>query len=333
MRAMVLSEFSPVENRPLKLKEVASPEPGENELLLRVTYCGVCHTDLHTVEGELPAVKLPRIPGHQIVGRVEKTGKNVTLFKVGERAGCAWLYQTCGHCRFCLTGRENLCQAAKFTGYDVDGGYAELAIVPESFAYRLPENFPDEQAAPLLCAGIIGYRSLKLSNLKPGGRLGLFGFGASAHVTIQVANYLGSEVYVFSRKAGHRQQALELGAVWAGLPSEDPPTKLEAAVVFAPVGEMARRALEVVDRGGTVALAGIYLTPVPELDYEKHLYYEKILRSVANSTKQDGLEFLKLAGEIPIKTEVHLFPLEKANEALEAVKHSRINGAAVLKIS
>ncbi|HRD02392.1 MAG TPA: zinc-dependent alcohol dehydrogenase family protein [Candidatus Saccharicenans sp.] len=332
MKAMVLSDFSPIESRPLKLKEVSWPKPGPDELLIRVSYCGVCHTDLHTVEGELPSVRLPRIPGHQVVGWVEKTGEKVTLFQTGERAGCAWLYQTCGHCHFCLTQRENLCHKAKFTGYDVDGGYAELVVVPESFAYKLPENFPDDQAAPLLCAGIIGYRSLRLSGLKPGEKLGLFGFGASAHVTIQVANYLGSQVYVFSRKAEHREQALKLGAVWAGQPSEDPPAKLEAAIVFAPVGEIARRALEVVDRGGTVALAGIYLSPVPELDYEEHLYYEKTLKSVANATRQDGMEFLKIAAEIPIRTEVHIFPLERANEALEAVKHSRINGAAVLKI-
>ncbi|HAV41221.1 MAG TPA: alcohol dehydrogenase [Acidobacteria bacterium] len=333
MRAMVLGEFGRVENSPLKLKEVRPPEPGPDQLLIRISYCGVCHTDLHTVEGELPAVQLPRIPGHQIVGRVEKTGERVSLFKTGERAGCAWLYHGCGHCRFCLSHRENLCPEAKFTGYDVDGGYAELIVVPESFAYKLPENFSDEQAAPLLCAGIIGYRSLRLSGLLPGEKLGLFGFGASAHVTVQVAVSQGARVYVFSRKKEHREQALKLGAAWAGQPEEDPPVKLQAAIVFAPAGQVARRALEVVDRGGTVALAGIYLSPVPELDYEKHLYYEKTLRSVANATRQDGVEFLKIAGEIPVKTEVQIFPLEKANEALAAVKHSQINGAAVLKIS
>jgi propanol-preferring alcohol dehydrogenase len=333
MKAMVLSEFGQVETSPLKLKEVRPPEPGPDQLLLRVSYCGVCHTDLHTVEGELPAVKLPRIPGHQIVGRVEKAGERVSLFKTGERAGCAWLYQTCGHCPFCLSHRENLCPEAKFTGYDVDGGYAELVVVPEAFAYKLPENFPDEQAAPLLCAGIIGYRSLRLSGLLPGEKLGLFGFGASAHVTVQVAASQGAGVYVFSRKKEHREQALKLGAVWAGQPEDDPPVKLQAVIVFAPAGEVARRALEVVDRGGTVALAGIYLSPVPELNYEKHLYYEKTLKSVANATRQDGVEFLKVAGEIPVKTEVQIFPLERANEALAAVKHSRINGAAVLKIS
>jgi len=333
MKAMVLGEFGQVENNPLKLREVRPPEPGPDQLLIRISSCGVCHTDLHTVEGELPAVRLPRIPGHQIVGRVEKTGERVSLFKTGERAGCAWLYHSCGHCRFCLSHRENLCPEAKFTGYDVDGGYAELVVVPESFAYKLPENFPDEQAAPLLCAGIIGYRSLRLSGLLPGEKLGLFGFGASAHVTVQVAVSQGARVYVFSRKKEHREQALKLGAVWARQPEEDPPVKLQAAIVFAPAGQVARRALEVVDRGGTVALAGIYLSPVPELDYEKHLYFEKTLRSVANATRQDGVEFLKIAGEIPVKTEVQIFPLEKANEALAAIKHSRINGAAVLKIS
>ncbi|MDD8020385.1 MAG: zinc-dependent alcohol dehydrogenase family protein [Acidobacteriota bacterium] len=333
MRAIVLSAFGPVENRPLKMEEVVSPDPGPDQVLIRVSYCGVCHTDLHIVEGELPAVSLPKIPGHQIVGQVEKTGKQVSLFKAGDRAGCAWLYQACGRCHFCLTQRENLCEQAKFTGYDVDGGYAELVVVPESFAYELPENFPDDQAAPLLCAGIIGYRSLRLSRLMPGEKLGLFGFGASAHVTIQVARYWGCPVYVFTRKKEHREQALKLGAVWAGKLDENPPVRLEAAIVFAPAGDVARRALEVVDRGGTVVLAGIYISQIPGLEYEKHLYYEKTLRSVANATRQDGVEFLKIAGEIPVRTEIQVFPLEKANEALEAVKHSRINGAAVLKIS
>lgn len=332
MKAMVLSGFKPVEERPLRLQEVDLPVPGPGEILLRINYCGVCHTDLHTVEGELPTMALPRIPGHQVVGTVEQMGEETSLFHRGDRVGVAWLYSSCGRCRFCRSGRENLCQEAKFTGYHVDGGYAEYMVVPENFAYELPDDFPDEQAAPLLCAGIIGYRALRLSRIKPGEKLGLFGFGASAHVTIQVARHWGCRVYVFSRSEEHRRHALKLGAYWVGAPNDMPPEKLDSSIVFAPAGEVARQALRVIDRGGTVALAGIYMTPIPELDYEKELYFEKALKSVANATRQDGVEFLKIAAEIPIRTDIQIYPLEKANEALLDVKHSRINGAAVLKI-
>lgn len=333
MKAMVLREFKPAEEKPLKLEEVQLPVPGPHEILVKVEYCGVCHTDLHTVEGELPAVKLPRIPGHQVVGTVEQLGEEASLFRRGDRVGVAWLYSSCGHCRFCRSGKENLCLEARFTGYHVDGGYAEYLVVPEEYAYELPEEFPPEQAAPLLCAGIIGYRALRLSRVKPGEKLGLFGFGASAHVTIQVARHWGCEVYVFSRSKEHRQHAADLGARWVGRPDEVPPEKLQAAIVFSPAGEAARQALRVVDRGGNVALAGIYMTPIPELDYEKELYYEKSLKSVANATRQDGVEFIKIASEVPVRTDVHVYPLEQANQALLDVKHSRINGAAVLKIS
>jgi len=332
MKAMVLREFKPVEERPLRLEEVEIPVPGPREILVKIDYCGVCHTDLHTVEGELPQVNLPRIPGHQVVGTVEQLGEEVSFFRRGDRVGVAWLYSSCGRCHFCRSGRENLCLEARFTGYHVDGGYAEYLTVPEEYAYELPEEFPPEQAAPLLCAGIIGYRALRLSRIKPGEKLGLFGFGASAHVTIQVARHWDCQVYVFSRSREHRQHALDLGARWVGRPEERPPEKLHSAIVFSPAGETARQALRVVDRGGTVALAGIYLTPIPELDYEKELYYEKCLRSVANATRQDGVEFIKIASEIPVRTDVQVYPLEKANEALLDVKHSRINGAAVLKI-
>ncbi len=332
MKAMVLNEFRPVEEKPLQLMEAEKPVPGPGEILIRVNFCGVCHTDLHMVEGELPASSLPRIPGHQVVGQVEQLGEETSLFQKGDRVGVAWLHKSCGRCHFCRTGRENLCLEARFTGYQVDGGYAEYLVVPEAFAYELPENFPDEQAAPLLCAGIIGYRALRLSRVKSGDKLGLFGFGASAHITIQVARHWNCRVYVFSRSEKHRQQAIRLGAVWTGRPDEIPPEKLDSAIVFAPVGEVVRSALRVVDRGGTVAVAGIYLSPIPELDYEKDLYFEKCLKSVANATRQDGVEFLKIAAEIPVKTEIKVFPLEEANEALAEVKHSRINGAAVLKI-
>jgi propanol-preferring alcohol dehydrogenase len=329
---MVVSEFKPAEEFPLRLQDKDQPVPGEKEILLKIKYCGVCHTDLHTVEGELPAVKLPRIPGHQVVGTIDSLGEGVSNFKRGDRVGVAWLYKTCGVCRFCRTERENLCLKAQFTGYQVDGGYAEYLVVSEDFAYKLPENFPDEQAAPLLCAGIIGYRALKLSRIKPGEKLGLYGFGASAHVTIQVARYWNCQVYVFSRSLAHREHALELGAIWAGKPDELPPEKLDRAIVFAPIGEVARLALRAVDRGGMVALAGIYMSPIAEIDYERELYYEKSLQSVANATRQDGVEFLKIASEIPVRTDVRIYPLDEANRALIDVKHSRVNGAAVLKI-
>ncbi|MCI4445422.1 MAG: zinc-dependent alcohol dehydrogenase family protein [Candidatus Aminicenantes bacterium] len=333
MKAMVLSQFGPVEEKPLKLQEVEQPVPGPGEILLKINYCGVCHTDLHTVEGELTGVNLPRIPGHQVVGTVEKIGEGVTLFQRHDRAGVAWLYSSCGRCRYCRSGRENLCEEAKFTGYDVNGGYAEYMVVPENFAYELPEDFADEKAAPLLCAGIIGYRALRLSRIKPGEKLGLFGFGASAHITIQVARFWGCSVYVFSRSQEHRNHALQLGAKWVGSPEEIPPEKLDSAIVFAPAGEIARQALRVIDRGGTVALGGIYMTSIPPLDYQKELYFEKSLKSVANATRQDGVEFLKIASEIPVDADVQIYPLEKANEALLDVKQSRIKGTAVLKIS
>jgi propanol-preferring alcohol dehydrogenase len=333
MKAMVLSQFGPVEEKPLKLQEVEQPVPGPGEILLKINYCGVCHTDLHTVEGELTGVNLPRIPGHQVVGTVEKIGEGVTLFQRHDRAGVAWLYSSCGRCRYCRSGRENLCEEARFTGYDVNGGYAEYIVVPENFAYELPEDFADEKAAPLLCAGIIGYRALRLSRIKPGEKLGLFGFGASAHITIQVARFWGCSVYVFSRSQEHRNHALQLGAKWVGSPEEIPPEKLDSAIVFAPAGEIARQALRVIDRGGTVALGGIYMTTIPPLDYQKELYFEKSLKSVANATRQDGVEFLKIASEIPVDADVQIYPLEKANEALLDVKQSRIKGTAVLKIS
>jgi propanol-preferring alcohol dehydrogenase len=333
MKAMVLSQFGPVEEKPLKLQEVEQPVPGPGEILLKINYCGVCHTDLHTVEGELTGVNLPRIPGHQVVGTVEKIGEGVTLFQRHDRAGVAWLYSSCGRCRYCRSGRENLCEEARFTGYDVNGGYAEYMVVPENFAYELPEDFADEKAAPLLCAGIIGYRALRLSRIKPGEKLGLFGFGASAHITIQVARFWGCSVYVFSRSQEHRNHALQLGAKWVGSPEEIPPEKLDSAIVFAPAGEIARQALRVIDRGGTVALGGIYMTSIPPLDYQKELYFEKSLKSVANATRQDGVEFLKIASEIPVDADVQIYPLEKANEALLDVKQSRIKGTAVLKIS
>ncbi len=333
MKAMILREFAPIDKNPLELVDFPIPEPGPEDILVRIKVCGVCHTDLHTVEGELPEVRLPIIPGHEVVGIVERSGQKASRFNQGERVGVAWLYSSCGHCGFCTSGLENLCENARFTGYHVNGGYAEYMIVPTKFAYRIPDIFSDREAAPLLCAGIIGYRALRLSEIKPGQRLGLYGFGASAHVAIQVAVHWGCQVYVFSRSEEHRDLARRLGAVWTGTSNDEPPTKIDSSIIFAPAGELVLDALRVTEKGGTVALAGIYMSPVPELDYVKYLYHERKLRSVANATRQDGEELLRIAAEIPIHTTTEVFPLEEANKVLQRLKAGKINGAAVLKIS
>jgi len=333
MKAMILNKFALIDQNPLELVDLPNPEAGPEEILIRVKVCGVCHTDLHTVEGELPQVKLPIIPGHEVVGIVEKRGNNTSRFKEGDRVGVAWLHSACGRCRFCQRENENLCESARFTGYHVNGGYTEYMVIPEKFAYPIPEVFSDEEAAPLLCAGIIGYRALRLSEVKPGQRLGLYGFGASAHVAIQVAIHWGCEVYVFTRSKEHRKLAQKLGAVWTGTSKDEPPTKMDSSIIFAPAGELVLDALRVLDKGGTVALAGIYMTPIPEIDYVKYLYHERTLRSVANATRQDGEESLQIAAEIPIRTTTQLFPLEEANKVLQLLKVGKINGAAILKIS
>jgi propanol-preferring alcohol dehydrogenase len=332
MKAMVLSSPAPVETEPLEYSEVPVPEPGTREILVRVQVCGICHTDLHTIEGELPLVKKPIIPGHQVIGTVENVGAGAGRFRKGDRVGMAWLHSTCGECAYCRTGRENLCRNAQFTGYHVDGGYAQYTKIHEDFAYRIPDTFEAKEAAPLLCAGIIGFRALRLSEIKPGQRLALYGFGASAHIAIQVAVYWQCEVYVFTRSEEHRRLAMELGATWAGEPADTPPAKQDSAIVFAPAGGICLHALENLDRGGTCALAGIYVTPIPELDYEKHLYFERTLRSVTASTRQDGEELLAIAAVIPIKPETTEFPLIEANRALKLMKESKINGAGVLRI-
>ena len=333
MKTMILKRFAPIDQNPLELVDLPIPEPDPENILLRIKVCGVCHTDLHTIEGELPEVKLPIIPGHQVVGFVEKLGKNTTRFKEGDRLGVAWLYSACGKCAFCQRENENLCETARFTGYHVNGGYAEYIVVPEKFAYSIPEIFSDEEAAPLLCAGIIGYRALRLSEIKSGQRLGLYGFGASAHVAIQVAVHWGCKVYVFSRSEEHRNLAGKLGAVWTGTSKDKPPTKMDSSIIFAPAGELVLDALRVLDKGGTLALAGIYMTPIPEMDYVKYLYHERTLRSVANATKQNGEELLQIAADIPIRTTTQVFPLKDANKVLELLKAGKISGAAVLRIS
>lgn len=331
MEAMVLHQPRLAEERPLELLEVPEPTPGPGEIRLRVRACGVCHTDLHTVEGDLRLPKLPLIPGHEIVGEIDGLGEGVAGFGIGERVGVPWLYSACGECDFCRRGLENLCPNARFTGLHVDGGYAQYAIVPKEFAYPLPEGFSDERAAPLLCAGIVGYRAFSLSGATSGERVGLYGFGASAHLVIQVALHLGCEIYVFTRQKEHQRLAWELGAAWVGEAQDEPPHKLERAIIFAPAGWIVPEALRVLQPGGTVVLAGIHMSPIPKLAYEL-LYQERVVRSVANMTRQDAREFLNLAADIPIKTEVETFPLALANEALLGLKRSEIRGAAVLAI-
>jgi propanol-preferring alcohol dehydrogenase len=332
MRAMVLHEPQLVKLQPLRLVDVPTPEPGQGEVRLAVHVCGICHTDLHTVEGDLDLPKLPLVVGHQIVGTVDKQGPGADRYQVGQRVGVPWLYKSCGHCAFCERGLENLCENALFTGYHVDGGYAEAVVVDQDFAYPLPQAFSDAEAAPLLCAGIIGYRALGLSEVRPGQRLGLYGFGGSAHVTIQVARHWGCEVYVFTRSEGHQRLARELGAAWVGSASDDPPAKMHSSIIFAPAGRLVPEALRVLERGGTLALAGVTMTPIPELDYDRLLYWERTVRSVANFTRQDATELLRLAAEIPIRTTVQMFALEEANEALLALKRSEIDGTGVLQV-
>lgn len=331
MKALQCITPRPVEDAPLLLREISIPTLEAGEILLRVRTCGICHTDLHVVEGDLPTRKLPVTPGHQIVGVVEHVGAEVVSLKVGDRVGIPWLYSTCGSCESCKRGEENLCDNVRFTGYDVDGGYAEYVVALADYAYRLPDAFSDEAVAPLLCAGIIGYRALRLSNVHPGGRLGLFGFGASAHVTIQVARHWGCEVYSFSRSADHRRLAEELGAVWTGNSEEKPTRLLDSAISFAPVGDIVPLALQNLRKGGTLALAGIHMTPIPQLDYSL-LYQERVVRSVANSTRQDAIQFLKIAAEIPVKTETEVFPFLEANRALQLLKAGKIRGAGVLTV-
>jgi propanol-preferring alcohol dehydrogenase len=332
MLAMILKEQKEIERNPLELVEMEKPKVKPDEILVKVKICGVCHTDLHEVEGELPLPKKPLVPGHQVVGVVEDVGEKVTRFEKGDRVGMAWLYSTCGRCKYCLVGRENLCENAKFTGYHVDGGYAQYTTISQDFAYPIPNGFSDEQAAPLLCGGIIGYRALRLSEIGPKGVLGLYGFGNSAHVAIQVATYWGCEVLVFTRSKKHQKLAEELGASWVGTAKEVAPKKLDSAIIFAPAGELVLDALNALEKGGTVALAGIYMTPIPKMDYEKHLYHERTVRSVANATRKDGEELLKLASEIPIKTTTTSFPLEQANRVLKLLKDSKLDGGGILKI-
>jgi propanol-preferring alcohol dehydrogenase len=329
MKACLLHAPAPVESNPLEFADVPAPRPSKGEVLVRVKACGVCRTDLHVVDGELPPRKSPVIPGHQIVGVVETLGEGARRFAVGARVGIAWLHKTDQTCEYCRAGMENLCDHPTFTGYTVDGGYAECAVAPEDFVYPIPESFPDQQAAPLLCAGIIGFRCLRLSGVQRGGRLAFYGFGAAAHLAIQVARHWGVEIYACTRGATHQQLARQLGAVWAGEAAAEPPAKLDAAIIFAPAGELVPLALKALKKGGVLVLGGIHMSPIPSFDYNL-LYQERVIRSVANNARQDGEDFLRVAAEIPVRMQVTLFPLREANRALNDLKSDRISGAAVL---
>jgi propanol-preferring alcohol dehydrogenase len=331
MQACILRSPAPIETNPLELAEVPKPVPTGQQVLVRVNACGICRTDLHVIEGELPPRKSPITPGHQVVGVIEAAGDRATLHPIGARVGIAWLHSTDGTCEYCRAGKENLCDHPSFTGYTVDGGYAEYGLAEESFVYPIPEGFGDLQAAPLLCAGIIGFRALRLSGIGRGGRLGLYGFGAAAHVAIQVARHWGVEVYASTRDERHQKLALELGAVWSGGTVAEPPHKLDSAIIFAPAGEIVPAALKALKKGGTLALGGIHMSNIPPLDYDL-LYQERVVRSVANNTRRDGHDFLRVAAEIPIHTQIEVFPLREANRALNSLKNDAIRGAAVLRV-
>jgi propanol-preferring alcohol dehydrogenase len=338
MKAMVLERVSSVEERPLKLVDLPKSVPRRGEVLVKVSACGVCHTELDEIEGRVSPSRFPMILGHEVVGRVETLGSGAKKFREGDRVGIAWINWACGKCSFCLKGEENLCDTARWTGKDAPGGYAEYTVVPEDFAYPVPQEFTDVKAAPLLCAGVIGYRALRLSGLEDGRVLGLYGFGASAHIVIQVAKhkYPNGRVFVFTRphQKEHQDLARKLGADWIGATGDTSPEKLDCAIDFTPVGEPVRKALGNLQKGGRVIINAIRkVTPIPELDYTEHLWYEKEVKSVANVTRRDAQEFLPLAAEIPIVPETQEFKLEEANEALILLKEGRIQGAGVLKIA
>lgn len=335
MKAMVLKKISPIEDRPLEIAELPTPTPDENQILIKVSVCGACHTDLDEVEGRLRPTRLPIALGHQVVGKVADRGNAVTKFDLGDRVGVTWLYWACGRCSFCKTANENLCEQGKWTGKDVDGGYAEYMVVGENYAYNIPEEFSDSHTAPLLCAGVIGYRTLRLAEIVDGQTIGLFGFGASAHIVIQIIKHKfpNSPVFVFTKTAEHARLAESLGAVWTGRSGDQPPRKLNKAMDFTPVGECTRDALAVLEKGGRLVINAIRKeTPVPPLDYAEYLWLEKEIKSVANVTRQDAEQFLPLAAQIPIMPTIEEFPLAQANDVLISLKHSRLRAAAVLRV-
>ena len=329
---MILNSISPIEKEPLQWVDLPTPSPGPKEILVKVSACGICHTELDEIEGRLQP-NLPIILGHEIVGKVEGLGPGVTKFAQGDRVGIAWIHSACGRCQFCKNGNENLCSEFRGTGCHAHGGYAQYTVVSEDFAYLIPQRFSDSEAAPLLCAGAIGYRDLRLSGIKRGQTLGLFGFGASAHIVIQMATYLGCEVFVFTRSEEHRNLSRKLGASWAGSPEDEAPKKLHCAIDFTPVGETVPIALRALEKGGRLVMAVIRKrNPIPAMDYAQLLWDEKEIKSVANITRKDAQEFLSLAAEIPIIPEVQEFRLEEANQALILLKQGKIQGAGVLRI-
>jgi propanol-preferring alcohol dehydrogenase len=332
MRAMALTAQAPATTHPLALQDLPEPVPGPGEVLVAVEVCGVCRTDLHVVEGDLPLRCSPTIPGHEAVGRIIGHGPGAGRLPLGTRVGVAWLYAACGACRYCVAGAENLCSAPRFTGWTEPGGYAERLCAREDFVYPLPDTLAARDAAPLLCAGIIGYRALVRSRIRPGEPLGLYGFGASAHIAIQIARYWGCPVYVATRGPRHQALARDMGATWVGDSFERPPVPLAAAILFAPAGELVPAALAALDRGGTLAVAGIHLSDIPVLDYQRHLFQERTLCSVTANTRGDGAALLRLAAEIPLVTHTEEFPLVRANDALARLRDDEVAGAAVLRI-
>jgi propanol-preferring alcohol dehydrogenase len=329
---MLLSSQAPIERAPLAASELPVPEPGPFDVRVRVHACATCRTDLHVIEGDLPPRRLPLVPGHQIVGTVEALGPRATRFRLGARVGIAWLRSTCGTCRYCAGGRENLCESSAYTGWTHDGGYAEYCCAPDAFVYAIPDAFDDALAAPLLCAGIIGYRALERSRVPDGGRLALYGFGSSAHITLQIARHRRCAVYVVTRNPTHQRLARDLGAEWAGDAGTRLPVKVDSAIVFAPAGELVPVALHDLDKGGTVALAGIHMSDVPAMAYEPHLFWEKNLRSVTANTRRDAEGLLAEAAAIPIRPRIHRYALAEANRALGDVAGDRVDGTAVLVI-
>jgi alcohol dehydrogenase, propanol-preferring len=333
MRAWRVARPGPVDSSPLDYLQVEVPEPGAREVRVKVSACGVCRTDLHIAEGDLPEHRPGVVPGHEVVGTVDALGAGSSRFRLGDRIGIAWLRATCGRCRFCAIGRENLCPAARFTGWDADGGYADYAVVPESYAYKLPASFDDERVAPLLCAGIIGFRALRRSHLPPGGRLGIYGFGGSGHITAQVALFEGATVHVMTRSREAHKLALRTGVASVQDPFDRPPERLDAAILFAPVGALVPSALSALERGGRLAIAGIHLSALPGLDYREHLFEEKEIVSVMANTRGDGEDFLELAPRVGIEVTTTPFALEEAGDALKALAGGRVAGAAVLHVT
>jgi propanol-preferring alcohol dehydrogenase len=330
MRSWAVERPGPVAEHPVVLGTRPVPDPGHDEILVRVDVCGLCRTDLHLAEGDLEPRRPGVVPGHQVVGRVVDRGPDAHRFAPGDRVGIAWLRSTCGACRWCRNGAENLCPESRYTGWDVDGGFAEYAVVPAAYAYALPESIDDERVAPLLCAGIIGYRALRRAQLPPGGRLGILGFGSSAHITAQIAIAQGAEVHVMTRGEGAQALARELGAAWAGGPRDLPPVPLDSAILFAPAGDLVPVALRSLDRGGTLALAGIHMSPIPALDYDRDLFLERSVRSVTANTRSDGEELLALASRLPIAVRTTAYAFDQVDEALADLSAGRVTGSVVI---